>query len=79
MNIDAVTEGKDNYRSADDQLNFGIEIGKNALANPDLPVEFIRDVLIAKRQKPEPFEFVEKEGCSVTHGFYRELLKESGT
>ena len=28
----------------------------NALANPDLPVEFIRDILIAKELPKEPFD-----------------------
>ena len=29
---------------------------RNALANPDLPVEFIRDILIAKELPKEPFD-----------------------
>ena len=28
----------------------------NALANPDLPVEFIRDILIVKELPKEPFD-----------------------
>ena len=29
---------------------------RNALTNPDLPVEFIRDILIAKELPKEPFD-----------------------
>jgi len=40
------------------QIAYWAKIGKAALDNPDLPIEFIRDVLIAKQQKErEPFEF----------------------
>jgi hypothetical protein len=37
-------------------------IGKCALDNPDLPIEFVRDLLIAKHQDKslaEPFKFEE--------------------
>ena len=53
----ASIEGKANYRSAAQQLNFWAKIGKNALANPDLPISFIHDTLIAKKQQKEPFVF----------------------
>ena len=46
---------KAEYRSAV-QHNFGDKVGCNALANPDLPVEFIRDILIAKELPKEPFD-----------------------
>lgn len=40
------------------QVAYWAKIGKAALDNPDLPVEFIRDALAAKRQREfEPFEF----------------------
>lgn len=52
----AVAEAKAEYRTAPQQVNFWAKIGRNALANPDLPVEAIRDMLIAKEQKSEPFE-----------------------
>ena len=38
----ASIEGKAEFRSAAQQLNFWALVGKNALANPDLPVDFIR-------------------------------------
>ena len=55
-------EGKAEFRSAAQQLNFWAWVGKNALANPDLPVDFIRDILIAKNQETEPFTFEEDHG-----------------
>ncbi len=32
------------------QLEFWAKIGKAALDNPDLPIEFIRDILIAQAE-----------------------------
>ena len=54
----ASVEGKANYRSAAQQLNFWATIGKNDLANPDLPISFIHDTLIAKEQQKESFSFI---------------------
>ena len=51
----AAAEGKAEFRSAAQQINFWAKVGKNALANPDLPVDFIRDTLIAMEQPTEPF------------------------
>lgn len=51
----ASIEGKAEYRSAAQQINFWAKVGRNALANPDLPVEFIRDILIAKELPSEEF------------------------
>ncbi|MDD4599639.1 MAG: hypothetical protein PHQ46_01040 [Negativicutes bacterium] len=48
------------FRTVPLQVAFWAKIGKVALENPDLPIEFIRDILIAKTQKKsEPFEFIE--------------------
>jgi len=47
------------YRSISGQIGFWARVGKTALDNPDLPIEFIRDLLIAKamdRSMAEPFE-----------------------
>lgn len=51
----ASVEGKANLRSAAQQITFWAKIGRNALANPDLPVDVVRDLLIAKNQASEPF------------------------
>jgi hypothetical protein len=43
------------------QVAYWAKIGKAALDNPDLPIEFIRDILSARKQRSyEPFEFTEE-------------------
>jgi hypothetical protein len=47
------------YRSIPHQIEYWTMVGKCALDNPDLPIEFIKDVLIAKhtdKSLAEPFE-----------------------
>lgn len=47
-------------RSIPNQIEFWAKIGKCALDNPDLPTEFIKDLLISKntdRSLAEPFSF----------------------
>ena len=51
----ASVEGRAEYRSAAQQINFWAKVGRNALANPDLPVEFVRDILLAKELPMEEF------------------------
>ncbi|MBP6104226.1 MAG: ParD-like family protein [Gammaproteobacteria bacterium] len=54
---------KSECRSIPQQIEFWAKIGKCALDNPDLPVEFIREILIAKNQDrslAEPFIFEAK-------------------
>lgn len=53
----ATAEGKAEYRSAAQQINFWAKVGRNALANPDLPIDFVAQLLIAKDLPDEPFEF----------------------
>lgn len=49
------------YRTVPLQVAYWARIGRTALENPDLPVEFIRDILAAKKQGDfEPFEFEEE-------------------
>ena len=46
------------YRSIPNQIEFWAMIGKAALENPDLPIEFIKELLITKhldRSLAEPF------------------------
>jgi hypothetical protein len=48
------------YRSIPNQIEFWANLGKCALENPDLPIEFIKDTLMSKRQDrslAEPFQF----------------------
>ncbi len=52
-------------RSIPNQIEFWAMIGKCALDNPDMPIEFIRDLLISKHQDralAEPFKFGENGG-----------------
>jgi hypothetical protein len=47
-------------RSIPGQIEFWAMIGKSALDNPDLPIEFVKELLIAKHQDrslAEPFDF----------------------
>ena len=51
------------HRSIPNQIEFWASIGKCALDNPDLPIEFIKDLLISKHQDrslAEPFKFEEE-------------------
>ena len=53
---------KGEHRSIPNQIEFWAMIGKAALDNPDLPVEFIKELLITKNQDrtlAEPFKFEE--------------------
>jgi hypothetical protein len=48
------------HRSIPHQIEFWAMIGKCALDNPDLPIEFVKDLLISKYQDrtlAEPFTF----------------------
>ena len=47
------------FRTVPLQVAYWAKIGKAALDNPELPIDFIRDTVIAKLQKSEPFEFLE--------------------
>ena len=55
----ATIEGKANFRSTDNQINFWAKVGKNALENPDLPVDFIAKIIVAQNQQSEKFDFEE--------------------
>jgi hypothetical protein len=44
-------------RSAPKQIEYWSRIGKIAEENPDMPYNFIKDILIAKQEKPVPFKF----------------------
>ena len=47
-------------RSIPHQIEFCAKVGKCALDNPDLPIEFLKELLISKQQDQslaEPFDF----------------------
>lgn len=51
---------KAEFRSPPQQIEFWARVGKCALDNPELPIEFVRDLLISKnmdKSLAEPFEF----------------------
>lgn len=53
----AKVRAKAEYRTIPSQIEFWARMGRAALDNPDLPTEFVRDVLVAKLEESEPFEF----------------------
>lgn len=52
---EAAIEAQANNITVDEQVALWARVGKAALDNPDLPVAFIKDILIAKNQVSEPF------------------------
>ena len=50
------------FRTVPAQIAFWAKVGRAALDNPELPVEFVRDILIAKQlDEREPFVFTEED------------------
>ncbi|OGT06052.1 MAG: hypothetical protein A2X78_04555 [Gammaproteobacteria bacterium GWE2_37_16] len=50
------------FRSIPHQIEYWAKIGRCALDNPDLPIDLIKDIIIAKqldRSLAEPFNFGE--------------------
>lgn len=47
------------HRSISSQVGYWAKLGKLALENQDLPITFIKDILIAQslKEDAEPFEF----------------------
>jgi hypothetical protein len=55
---DAKSHAKAECRTIAGQIEFWAKVGKAALDNPDLPVDFVRDLLIARaegRDQATPF------------------------
>ncbi len=55
----AKTASKGECRTIAGQLEFWAKVGRAALDNPDLPIEFVRELLIARaenRQQQPAFE-----------------------
>ncbi len=47
---DAKSHAKAECRTIAGQIEFWAKVGKAALDNPDLPVDFVRDLLIARAE-----------------------------
>jgi hypothetical protein len=52
----AKSRARAEMRSIPQQVGYWAKIGRTALDNPDLPIEFIRDTLLAMEEDSEPFE-----------------------
>lgn len=50
------------FRSIPNQIEYWAKLGKCALDNPDLPIEFIKDVLLSKLQDKSLAESFQFEG-----------------
>jgi hypothetical protein len=47
---DAKLHAKAEFRTIAGQIEFWAKVGKAALDNPDLPVDIVRDILIARAE-----------------------------
>lgn len=52
----AKVRAKAEMRSIPQQISYWAKVGRAALDNPDLPIEFVRDTLLAMEEESEPFE-----------------------
>lgn len=52
---EAELEANENHITVDEQISLWAKVGKAALDNPDLPANFIKDILTAKNQASESF------------------------
>ena len=52
----AQSRSKAEMRSIPQQVAYWAKVGRAALDNPDLPIEFVRDTLVAMEEESEPFE-----------------------
>jgi len=56
---EAKSQAKAEFRSIPNQVEYWARIGKIALENPELSIEAIQGLLVARHQEAEPFEFRE--------------------
>ncbi len=54
---DARKYGNAYSRSATQQIEFWVKVGITTEENPELPYEFIKDILISMDDETVPFEF----------------------
>lgn len=59
--LEAKSQAKAELRSIPNQIEYWARIGKTAIENPDLSIEAIKELLVAKYQESEPFEFRNNE------------------
>ena len=56
----AKNTAKAEMRSISQQIAFWAKVGRAALDNPDLPIEFVKECLIALEEPSEPFTFTSR-------------------
>lgn len=54
---EAKKHAKANCRSVPGQIEFWAKVGRNMEANPDLPYQFVVDILLALEDDSEPTEY----------------------
>lgn len=66
---------KAQHRSVAKQIEYWAEIGQVAKENPDLPVDFIEDLLIALEEKPqtEYFEYKFETPANDKNNLHKQL------
>jgi len=47
------------HRSIQNQIEYWAEIGRTAIDNPELSIEAVKDLLVARKEASEPFELIE--------------------
>lgn len=55
--FEARSQAKAELRSIPSQVEYWARIGRTAMDNPEMSVEAIQALLVAKHQDAEPFEF----------------------
>jgi len=65
---DAKSHAKAECRTIAGQIEFWAKVGKAALDNPDLPVDFVRDLLIARAEGREDATPFVPEGIRAKSG-----------
>lgn len=55
----AKSQASAEMRSIPQQIAYWAKVGRAALDNPDLPIEFVRDTLQALEEASEPFDLPE--------------------
>ncbi|SMM98662.1 hypothetical protein SPONN_2698 [uncultured Candidatus Thioglobus sp.] len=53
----AKIQAKAEFRTVPAQIEFWARIGRTAMNNPDLSIDMVEKLLIAKNEENQPFEF----------------------
>ena len=58
---EAKSQAQAELRSIPNQIEYWARIGRTALENPDLSIETIQKLIVAKHESSEPFEFINSD------------------